>query len=203
MQHLESLLTERTRVVSVVHVSNMLGFVTNIAEVARLAHKVGGRRLLWRCAGSLALVRVAGACRLCALCKVNWGWARGRSMALRHCASWTWGHQQPCSQLTVEDHCTQSAVPRLARPAAQVGALVLSDSCQAVPHLPVDVQALGCDWLVASGHKMLGPTASGFLWGRWVAASCVLSRHGMHGSTKLKHALKQPKGRHTFLSLAS
>ena len=43
---------------------------------------------------------------------------------------------------------------------------MLSDSCQAVPHLPVDVQQLGVDWLVASGHKMLGPTSSGFLWGR-------------------------------------
>lgn len=44
---------------------------------------------------------------------------------------------------------------------------MLLDSCQFLPHRPTDVQALGCDWLVASGHKMLAPTASGFLWGRW------------------------------------
>ena len=40
-QHLESLLSERTRVVSVVHVSNMLGCITDMAAVARMAHKVG------------------------------------------------------------------------------------------------------------------------------------------------------------------
>ncbi len=56
-----------------------------------------------------------------------------------------------------------------------MGALVLADSCQALPHMPVDVQQLGCDWLVASGHKMCGPTASGFLWGRfaWVYTKSV------------------------------
>ena len=47
-----------------------------------------------------------------------------------------------------------------------VGAKVLLDACQSVPHMPVDVQALGADWIVASGHKMCGPTGIGFLWGR-------------------------------------
>ncbi|MEO1591225.1 MAG: SufS family cysteine desulfurase [Cyanobacteria bacterium J06632_22] len=46
------------------------------------------------------------------------------------------------------------------------GAKVLVDACQSVPHMRVDVQALGCDWLVASGHKMCGPTGAGFLYGR-------------------------------------
>ncbi len=46
------------------------------------------------------------------------------------------------------------------------GAKVLLDACQAVPHMAVDVQALGCDWLVASGHKMCGPTGAGFLYGK-------------------------------------
>ena len=46
------------------------------------------------------------------------------------------------------------------------GALVLVDGAQAVPHLPVDVQALGADFYVFSGHKMLGPTGSGALWAR-------------------------------------
>jgi cysteine desulfurase/selenocysteine lyase len=45
-------------------------------------------------------------------------------------------------------------------------ALVLVDGAQSVPHLPVDVQALGCDFLAFSGHKMLGPTGVGVLWGR-------------------------------------
>ena len=47
-----------------------------------------------------------------------------------------------------------------------VGALVLVDGAQFVPHHAVDVQDLGCDFLTFSGHKMLGPTASGGLYGR-------------------------------------
>ncbi len=46
------------------------------------------------------------------------------------------------------------------------GAIVLVDAAQSVPHMPVDVQALGVDFLAASGHKMLGPTGIGFLYGR-------------------------------------
>jgi cysteine desulfurase/selenocysteine lyase len=46
------------------------------------------------------------------------------------------------------------------------GALVLVDGAQAVPHLPVDVQALGADFYVFSGHKMLAPMGSGALWAR-------------------------------------
>ncbi len=47
-----------------------------------------------------------------------------------------------------------------------VGALVLVDGAQAVPHQPVDVQALDCDFYVFSGHKVLGPPGSGALWAR-------------------------------------
>ena len=43
---------------------------------------------------------------------------------------------------------------------------VLVDGAQGVPHLPVDVQALGCDFYAFSGHKMFGPTGTGVLWGR-------------------------------------
>lgn len=46
------------------------------------------------------------------------------------------------------------------------GAKVLIDACQSVPHMQVDVQSLDCDWLVASGHKMCGPTGAGFLYGK-------------------------------------
>jgi cysteine desulfurase/selenocysteine lyase len=46
------------------------------------------------------------------------------------------------------------------------GALVLVDACQSLPHLPVDVTRLGCDFLVGSSHKLCGPTGMGFLWGR-------------------------------------
>lgn len=57
-------------------------------------------------------------------------------------------------------------VERIVRAAKAVDAVVLLDACQSVPHMPVDVQALGVDFLVASGHKMCGPTGIGFLWGR-------------------------------------
>jgi len=43
---------------------------------------------------------------------------------------------------------------------------VLLDACQSTPHMPIDVQALGADWIAASGHKMCGPTGIGFLWGK-------------------------------------
>lgn len=46
------------------------------------------------------------------------------------------------------------------------GALVAVDACQSVPHLPTDVQAMGADFVAFSGHKMLGPTGIGVLWGR-------------------------------------
>ena len=50
--------------------------------------------------------------------------------------------------------------------AHEYGAKVLIDACQSVPHMPVDVQQIGCDWLVASGHKMCAPTGIGFLYGK-------------------------------------
>jgi cysteine desulfurase/selenocysteine lyase len=61
---------------------------------------------------------------------------------------------------------TVNPVEELTRRAHEAGALVLVDGAQAVPHMPVDVQAIGCDFYVFSGHKALGPTGSGVLWGR-------------------------------------
>jgi len=54
----------------------------------------------------------------------------------------------------------------LVRRAHEVGALVFLDACQSVPHIPVDVAQLGVDLMAFSGHKMLGPTGIGALWGR-------------------------------------
>lgn len=86
MDQYESLLNERTRLVSVVHQSNALGTVNPVAAMTEMAH------------------------------------ARG--------------------------------IP------------VMLDAAQSVPHMPVDVQALGADFLTFSGHKMYGPTGIGILWGR-------------------------------------
>ena len=83
---LDGLLTERTKLVSVVHMSNVLGTINPVAEIVRRAH--------------------------------------------------------------------------------EVGALVLLDGAQSVPHLRVDVQALDCDFLAFSGHKMCGPTGIGVLYGK-------------------------------------
>ena len=61
---------------------------------------------------------------------------------------------------------TINPVVEMTRQAHEAGALVLVDGAQAVPHVPVDVHAIGCDFYVFSGHKVLGPTGSGALWGR-------------------------------------
>lgn len=61
---------------------------------------------------------------------------------------------------------TINPVTGIMRLAHQVGAKVMVDGAQSVPHIPVDVQALDMDWLAFSGHKMLGPTGIGVLYGR-------------------------------------
>jgi cysteine desulfurase/selenocysteine lyase len=86
LEYFERLLSEKTKLVAVVHISNTLGCVNPVAEISRLAH--------------------------------------------------------------------------------QAGAKLLIDACQSAPHYPLDVQAIDCDWLVASGHKMCGPTGIGFLYGK-------------------------------------
>jgi len=59
---------------------------------------------------------------------------------------------------------TINPVRQIADAAHAIGALVVVDGAQGVPHLPVDVQQLGCDVLAFSAHKMLGPTGVGVLW---------------------------------------
>jgi cysteine desulfurase / selenocysteine lyase len=86
LEHYKSLLSTKTKLVSVVHVSNTLGSVAPVKEIIALAHAQGAK--------------------------------------------------------------------------------VLIDACQSAPHMPLDVQDMDCDWLVASGHKMCAPTGIGFLYGK-------------------------------------
>lgn len=61
---------------------------------------------------------------------------------------------------------TINPVKQMAEVAHRHGAHMLVDGAQSVPHMPVDVQDLGCDFLTFSGHKVYGPTGIGVLWGR-------------------------------------
>ncbi len=61
---------------------------------------------------------------------------------------------------------TVHPVREIVEMAKKVGALTLVDGAQSVPHMTVDVKELGADFLAFSGHKMLGPTGIGVLWGR-------------------------------------
>jgi cysteine desulfurase/selenocysteine lyase len=61
---------------------------------------------------------------------------------------------------------TINPIPEIVRRAHAAGAVVLVDAAQSVPHLPTSVEELGADFLAFSGHKMLGPTGIGVLYGR-------------------------------------
>ena len=61
---------------------------------------------------------------------------------------------------------TINPLEAIAKRAHEVGAVVVLDACQSVPHMPVDVKALNIDFLAFSGHKALGPTGVGIFWGR-------------------------------------
>lgn len=86
LEQFKSLLSEKTKLVSVVHVSNTLGCINPVEEIISLAHQSGSK--------------------------------------------------------------------------------VLIDACQSLPHMAIDVQAMDCDWLVGSGHKMCATTGIGFLYGK-------------------------------------
>jgi cysteine desulfurase/selenocysteine lyase len=57
-------------------------------------------------------------------------------------------------------------IARLTSAAKEHGAVVVLDAAQSAPHLPLDVEALGCDFLAFSAHKAIGPTGIGVLWGK-------------------------------------
>jgi cysteine desulfurase/selenocysteine lyase len=61
---------------------------------------------------------------------------------------------------------TVNPVKDMARTAHEHGALILVDGAQSIPHMPVDVKDIGCDFFVFSGHKVYGPTGIGVLYGK-------------------------------------
>lgn len=64
-------------------------------------------------------------------------------------------------------------VERIVELAHAKGALVLVDGCQAIPRMPVDVRAIGCDFYAFSGHKAYGPSGIGVLWGRYALLAAM------------------------------
>lgn len=87
---------------------------------------------------------------------------------------------------------TVNPVEQIVEAAKAVGALTLIDGAQAVAHLEVDVQAIGCDFYAFSGHKLYGPTGIGVLWGRtellermppWQAGGEMIDRVSFGGTT--------------------
>ena len=73
---------------------------------------------------------------------------------------------------------TINPVSELCAAARAVGAVTLVDAAQSAGHLPLDVQTLGCDFLVFSGHKMCAPTGSGALYGRRALLEAMPPWHG-------------------------
>ena len=89
-------------------------------------------------------------------------------------AAWTWrsssGSWALAPALVAFTHCsnvlgTINDAERLCSMAKRAGATTLVDAAQSTPHMAVDVQRIGCDFLAFSGHKMLGPTGIGVLYG--------------------------------------
>lgn len=87
---------------------------------------------------------------------------------------------------------TVNPVAEIVAAAKAIGALTLIDGAQAVAHLEVDVQAIGCDFYAFSGHKLYGPTGIGVLWGRtellermppWQAGGEMIDRVSFSGTT--------------------
>ena len=70
-------------------------------------------------------------------------------------------------------------LPGIAEICHDKGVLFLVDGAQSVPHMPVDVARLGCDFFAFSGHKMLGPTGTGVLWMKEPLLRAVMLGGGM------------------------
>jgi cysteine desulfurase/selenocysteine lyase len=78
-------------------------------------------------------------------------------------------------------------VKEIAALCSEHGSRLLVDGAQSVPHIPVDVEDLGCDYLCFSGHKMLGPSGTGVLWMKSPDLSPLLVGGGMISDVSADH----------------
>ena len=137
---------------------------------------------------------------------IPWHFLRERHGAVLRWIGLTEDGRLDMDQLSVIDHTTaavsivhQSNILGTINPvrsimdrAREVGALGIVDACQSIPHMRVNVEDLGADLLTWSGHKMLGPTGIGLLWGRsdvlnslppFLAGGSMIESVTMEGST--------------------
>jgi cysteine desulfurase/selenocysteine lyase len=105
-------------------------------------------------------------------------------------------HDNPVKLVTVVHASnvlgTINPVKEMGQLAHEHGALILVDAAQSVPHMPIDVQELDCDFLAFSGHKMVGPTGIGILYGKrdildamppYMGGGDMIARVTLDGST--------------------
>jgi cysteine desulfurase / selenocysteine lyase len=108
----------------------------------------------------------------------------------------TWLNDDPVKLVSVVHMSnvlgTINPVEDIVKIAHAAGALVLVDGAQSVPHMPVDVQSLDVDFMAFSGHKMVGPTGVGILYGKrhlldamppWIGGGDMIERVSFDGST--------------------
>ena len=122
-----------------------------VTEMEHHANLIPWQQLCQRTGATLRWLGVTDEGRLDVTDLGAWITARTKVVALTHQSN-VLGTVNPLGDIVARAH--------------EVGALVVLDACQSVPHMPVDVRETGADFVVFSGHKMLGPTGIGVLWGR-------------------------------------
>ena len=91
---------------------------------------------------------------------------------------------------------TINPIKEVAAATHKVGAIILVDAAQSIPHIPIDVKKINCDFLVFSGHKLLGPTGIGVLYGKYELLNSMpphkFGGHMIEKVTKEKTAFTGP-----------
>ena len=146
MDEFERLITPRTRMISVVHLSNSLGTINPVRDIVELAHRHGVPVLIDASQSVYHMPVDVQALDCDFLCFT--------------------GHKVYGPTGMSNSLGTINPVRDIVELAHRHGVPVLIDASQSVYHMPVDVQALDCDFLCFTGHKVYGPTGIGVLYGR-------------------------------------